>query len=400
MATLRRVEFYPYSGFPDRSWDDDPENDAFAKAACGVVELYSARLAALELTPARAASLRLNLDRREQDHHDVRVSLRLDVPGWEVGTVVLPIGVALLSGLERALLVLDVIDAAMRRLATFRGWPTDDLDLVREHVKAPDLVFTWASAWKMSPDRRHRARASFVMNDDGTAHVRIEVAGTRADGREHSITSAPALTWVTLTSFKEIAHTLRWKGSDKVSLDPMIGPAGIGNNAALELSPKDKSSAVGGGEPHAGPGPDAGAPTPRSEHVLRPAVTVMDQPSGARIVMMGGISVTGVPVQYRRALDRLLEQLEEPPWLLWWSGADLDALEIWYSHHWSEKGARSVTRRGKNKLMADIQRPVETFQGQPDLPKLALQDVTSLVEAIGVKMKLAPPPTLRPWPSR
>ncbi len=179
MTTLRRVEFYPYSGFPDRPWDDDPENDAFAKAACGVVELYSVRLGDLELGPSRAAALRLNLDRRERNHRDVKVSLRVDVPGWEVGTVVLPIGVTQLSSRERALLVLDVIDAAVRRLANLRGWPAEGLDRVREHVLAQDLVFTWASAWKLSPDRRHRARASFVMNGDGTAHVRIEVTGIR-----------------------------------------------------------------------------------------------------------------------------------------------------------------------------------------------------------------------------
>ncbi len=45
-------------------------------------------------------------------------------------------------------------------------------------------------------------------------------------------------------------------------------------------------------------------------------MTVENQPSGPGIVMMGGGPMNGVPVQYQRALCRLLEQLEEPQWLL------------------------------------------------------------------------------------
>ncbi len=101
-------------------------------------------------------------------------------------------------------------------------------------------------------------------------------------------------------------------------------------------------------------------------------MTVEDQPSGARIVVGGGGPMNGVPVQYQRALRRLLEQLEEPQWLLWWSGADLDELEIEYPYS-RAKGVRSVTRRGKNKLKAEIGRPVETLQGRPDLPTIALE---------------------------
>jgi hypothetical protein len=63
MGTLRLIDVWPPTGFPDRPWLEQPDEDAFARSARSVCELYSesVRLAGVQ---ARHSELRLAC------HHD------------------------------------------------------------------------------------------------------------------------------------------------------------------------------------------------------------------------------------------------------------------------------------------------------------------------------------------
>lgn len=81
----------------------------------------------------------------------------------------------------------------------------------REHALAKDLEFRWEGPWKRSPDRKHRARVVFRVDDDGWGRARIEVA----DGTTTRSSSA-FVCGNEVRLIRAIAKDLRWEGSDAV----------------------------------------------------------------------------------------------------------------------------------------------------------------------------------------
>jgi len=127
-------------------------------------------------------------------------------------------------------------------------------------------------------------------------------------------------------------------------------------------------------------------------HVVGRGATAPEQPPEIRFV--GGGPSNGVPRSYQQTLTNLLRQVaDEPAWLQWWSAADRAILEIFY---WYDvDGCRVTARRGRNKLIAAIERPTSTMQRSPDPAALARQDVGELLAAIRHRMRLPEPPALR-----
>lgn len=147
-----------------------------------------------------------------------------DLPG-EMGEIHAAASVGKLGSRDRARLVLEVVHAAVGQLAGYRGWDPDQFQSCYEHVVEHGFTYHWASPWKASPDRRHRARAVYELTaDDGWGRVRLEIAD-RASG-EVMAASAQAVAFCTSKGFERSAKTLSWGGSDLVLLLPYCGLLG------------------------------------------------------------------------------------------------------------------------------------------------------------------------------
>ncbi len=218
MPVFRRIEVWPATGFPDRPWLEDPDDDAFVRSARSVCELYSEGIAKARLR-APSSSLRIIcVDRDRSDEVLVVVGTRSTD---DYGRVTLPRGVAALAGRARAQLVLEVVHGAMLRLAEARGWPILDLEAARAHVEHHGARFVWTGPAKSSSDRRHTARPVYRLMDDGYGRVVLEVR-RRAD-EVLVARSEEALAFSTLEGFQRSARTMRWRDKEAVELVPYCG---------------------------------------------------------------------------------------------------------------------------------------------------------------------------------
>ena len=75
----------------------------------------------------------------------------------------------------------------------------------------------------------------------------------------------------------------------------------------------------------------------------------------------------------------------------WWADSDLAILEVEYDFSAAKPGP--ALRRGRNRLKATIQRPVETI-GAVRPGQVATDDVHALVETVTRRQGLGPPPSL------
>ena len=225
MARFRLVYVYPPTGFPERLQNlgdaPTPLKDAFIRSSRSVTWLYTEALQDIEAHGDRA-ELRLFIRdvSSEGDDLDVHVWPQRphDLPG-EFAHFSLPAGAQDLDADGRARLVLDAVHAAVLRLAELRGWEPTQFEKCRQHVLEHDFVYRWAGPWKSAPDRRHRARAAFVLGpEDGFGRVRLEIAERGSD--EPVASSAEAVAYSTQPGFERAAKSLRWNGCAEVGMQP------------------------------------------------------------------------------------------------------------------------------------------------------------------------------------
>jgi hypothetical protein len=380
---------WPPTGFPDRPWLDDVDEDAFARSARSVCELYSEAVRPAHL-PSRHGELRL-FGRHEQGRRDALVTVFPDVTeGFEAAAVDLPDGVAELPPAARALLVLDVVHAAATRLGRERGWDEAVLEAARAHVVRSRLRYRWEGTPKASPDRRHSARPSYELLDDGYGRVVLQVY--RRIGALLVAASPPALAFSTSAGFARSAGTLRWRSASVVELVPYEGlSAGRGrtafwrdNHGRLTID-LDRPETFRAAPEFA---PDLEGPTDR------PAVSVQT-PADAppHIVVVGGGPVSdAVPEAYLDGLHAMLGQLGAPAWQVWWSGAGEHVLEIFYDFAAAAPGC--TARRVKAGLRATIRRPAGTFAAMPAPARSAREDVDALLATVRRRTGLGPHPPL------
>jgi hypothetical protein len=225
MARFSIVNVYPPTGFPERlqnlGEDPDPLRDAYIRSSRSVTWLYTEALQGLEVHGDRA-ELRIFIRWVPAD------GAGLDVHVWpgrphdvsaEFAYFSLPAGAEDLDADGRARLVLDAVHTAVLRVAELRGWEPGQFEACRDHVVDRDFVYRWISPWKSAPDRRHRARATYVLGPvDGFGRARLEIAGR--DDEEPIATSDEATAYSTQPGFERSARTLRWQGKTQVGLRP------------------------------------------------------------------------------------------------------------------------------------------------------------------------------------
>ncbi|GAA2153861.1 hypothetical protein GCM10009844_38940 [Nocardioides koreensis] len=251
MSRFTYVEVYPSTGSPDRfmSWPEStPVKDAFLRASRPVCELYAEGLDKLDVQGYKSV-LRLTAWFPEDQHggrdpnqgpDEIHVVVwpekPSDLPG-EMGAIHASSSVGRLNARDRARLVLEVVHTAVRQLASYRDWDPAQFQSCYKHVLEQDFTYHWHSAWKASPDRRHRARAVYRLTaDDGWGRVRLEIAD-RATGEVIAV-SDEAVAFCTSKGFVRSAKTLAWSDSDRVLLLPYCGLLGdVSGHVTAVLSP-------------------------------------------------------------------------------------------------------------------------------------------------------------------
>jgi hypothetical protein len=198
--------------------------------------LYSDGLADLGMEGPRAELSLALAEPIDPSASGVRVSVWKREPddGPERAFATLCPGADLLDARGRAALVLDVVHAAVQRLAEARGWDPSRLDACRQHVVEQDFTYRWDGPWKSSPDRRHQARATYRLDEpDGFGRMRLEV---RRRGEGGSIlTSTPAVASCVASRFRDSAATLGWSDSSSVGLTPLVGHGPRGGAVTARL---------------------------------------------------------------------------------------------------------------------------------------------------------------------
>lgn len=210
MPKLNYVWFWPNGGPTEEGWYELGDGlDAFARTSRRVTERYSEGLAAAGIEARRSAVQMMLSDANAPED---RVVLETDVrrPGDEIVRVLVPEAVGSLAPQDRAQLVLDVVDAAMRRIGDARGWPLVELAHAHAHVREHNFTFEMVGPWKSNPSRKRRVRPVAHIADDGWGRLSYEVADSRS-GATLGFTRLMPITLNSLPQFKRAIGFTRWR---------------------------------------------------------------------------------------------------------------------------------------------------------------------------------------------
>lgn len=395
MPVLSYVYPWPAQGRADRPTDEDPVADVAIRGSRSVAELYSEALTELEL-PNSCTELRLFTS-----HHpslrEVHAVVQVDraQTGFEMAHVQVPTAFAARTAPVRALMLLEAVHGITRRLAAARGWDPTALDACRQHVLDSDLEYRWSSAPKASPDRRHQARADFRLTADGYGRVRLHVV-RREDGVTVA-SSGEAVAFCTREGFRRAARSLRWHGSDRVSLVPYdFVPAQRGGEVSLSRVDDAWHGRV---VEHTSVRPvPAGDPTlpPLAVRVEGSGASAPEQPPSV-VFVGGGPLQSGQITSFHTAFCKEMRRLASPAGQAWWSEADLRLLEVQILYDGERPRVRG--RRGKQVLRVFVDRPPSSLDGR-DPPALARAVAEDVVDLVRRRTGLGPHPEFAEQPHR
>jgi len=197
--------------------------------------------------------------------------------------------------------------------------------------------------------------------------------------------SAPALALSTSAGFQRSAHTLRWRDTNTVEVVPWAGL--FGNEQGLLSLNLTNLGSPGTAEPSPS---EPGTP---SDTTGTPAITVqVPDDLGARIEVIGGGPMNGIPADYQNTLHTLLEQIRTTPWQAWWAAGANDVLEIWYDFAAAKAGV--TIRHAQGRWRTTIRRPASTFANAIDPAALARHDIHAMLTAIQRRTRLSGHPPL------
>lgn len=220
MAVLNYVSFWPDGGHRDKPWPDHyggvdcSAEDAFLRTSRRVTERYSEALAENPLQAPRL-SIDMGVSQYRSDGPDVSVNLSLSRPGENGVRVDIPATVATLAAQDRARLVLDAVDLAMRTIGDALGWPQDVLDRAHQHTLDHGLGFSMAGPWKTDRSRKRRARPVARICDEGWSELCFEIVDARTD-KHLGYTSTVVSALNSLPGFKRFASEFRWANASTI----------------------------------------------------------------------------------------------------------------------------------------------------------------------------------------
>jgi len=218
VTNLQYVWFWPNGGHRDGIWGDDNSRgvDRFARTSRRVTERYSEGLQQHQIPAARMA-IQMHAFRARQPTSDVIVNVaRKPFEGNESVRVDVPEIVADLAAPQRALLVLDVVTAAMNTIADLRGRSSSPFESARQHAIDHHLSFEIAGPWKSNRKRDLRARPIVRLTDEGFGEKAFEIAD-RDTGATLGFTEAETSPVNSAPRFNRDIREWRW--SDAATIE-------------------------------------------------------------------------------------------------------------------------------------------------------------------------------------
>ena len=211
MAKLKDVWFWPNGGPTEEGWGGLGEGaDAFARTSRRVTERYCEGLAAIGIEARRSTVKMLLFEPSAPETDVVLETLWVDRPGEEIVRVLVPTAVAGLAPQDRAQLVLDVVDTAMRYIGEARGWPIEELARAHYHVLEHNFTYEMVGSWRSNQSRRRRVRPVAHIADDGWGRLSYEVADSRS-GVTLGFTRLKPITLNSLPKFTRAIRSTRWR---------------------------------------------------------------------------------------------------------------------------------------------------------------------------------------------
>lgn len=388
LGRLRRVEVWPATGFADQPWLEDPAEDAFAKSSRRVCELIERRLSEVML-PTRDSMVRFYLSSDEDAQAALGDGVILVSPwlepssDWETCNVLVSRWFLDLAPADRARVVFDVVEAALRRYAQTFDWDTAALEQVLGPVRNSDLRYQWAGAWKSSPSRRLRARCVAELFDDGFGRMSVEVEDSRSSALIG--VSQPSLSYSTSKGFARSAKSMRWASEESLEFEPFI-PFFPSRPVPQEIAIPDDLVARSDSDRDV-LGPVGGGTSWRVEIQGRGRLA---HEQGHELKVVGGGPANGVPGRYSNELDRQLANLETEPFRAWWSHSPVMLGEVFYKFDAAKVGVRV----GVGEVVtATIDRPVGTIRDS-EPTQLARADFRAMLDRLSDRLGLPPAPEL------
>lgn len=382
MPALSLVEFWPQTGRRGGAWLKPPAEDSLVKSSRRVAELYSEALTGLRLEN-RVSSLRLMTGTAEAEEVVLAVNTKPVREGFEMARVEVPTGVADLTPLQRAVLVVEVVDEVLSRLAAARGWPRDDLRILRTYVLDRGLRFSWSSRPKASPNRRHQVQASYTMGDDGLGRGRVRLI----DASGGVVGESPTFTaYSTIEGWKRSASSIRWQGSGAVSLAGYSDRFGLFEDRLdytleeLSLHPSHV------GAPSALPPAFLAGRPPRSVGI-RPA-----EAPRPRVFMSGAGPTNDVNPKYLGTVMAMFEQVPDEV-DRWWAASGF--VELCVRYHFDEPAVHTLLRAFGTDMTVTIKRPTPDPEAEADPVGTAHRELNAVLGAVQTRLSL---PTVPHWP--
>lgn len=219
MAKLGYVWCWPSSGLQGQPWAESSEEDSFTRTSRRVTECYSETLEDLGLEARRWSQKIVPQGRRGRQRRAL-VSV-VHLPRREhVVHAHLPSSVVDMARQDRARLVLDVVDIAMRRIGAQRGWNEEALDRPQQHALEHNLEFEMTGPWTSSPTGDRRIRLVARIADDGWSDLCFEVADG-ASGLSLGFTQTVRSPLNNVQSFRDGVKAFRW--ADPVTIERPAG---------------------------------------------------------------------------------------------------------------------------------------------------------------------------------
>lgn len=365
--------------------DAGPAVNAFLRTSRRVCERYSEGLAAAKVQ-ARHGEVRMFVEDGDPGMAEVLVLIPLDPvsEGFESARALIPAGAEELSPAARAVLVLDVVVAAMRRLAAVRGWDLAGLESAREHVIDHGYGFEMAGPWRSSPDRKLRVRPVARVGDDGWSSVRYEVVDSRS-GEFLGFTDPAADEFTFARSLSRSFKNHQWVGPRSIERTAFWFVDGSGMDTEVhrfDLSKLEAEESL------------AQIPAPSSPIAVRVegrGETSPEQPPA--IQWTGGVLNEREPFEYEAAEGAYRDWFAQQG-LAWWTASGKAILHLVVECGGNRSGFQ--VRVGENSVLATCRRAAADLRFDVSDRARARSDVEELLHRVATKLGLPAPPPLPP----
>lgn len=216
MPVLRRVEYWPTTGYRDELWAEDPadahpSSNRFLRASRAPADALSELLESRAFQSRNSAHFRLIVGVHKETHVTVNLWEKY-LGGEEGGRIFVPSDLHNQNQADVRRLAGEALIAAMRSLAQIRGLDQQMVSDSASALRDAGYRYDFEGPWKADASRGARARIVGQLDFDGYSRIALQV---EEDATIHEYASVIGAT--TREGIKRAAKSLRWSRAGTVS---------------------------------------------------------------------------------------------------------------------------------------------------------------------------------------